>query len=101
MRDHLLIDRTLSLTVHENEQPLGHLCCVSKLGLPNPQLSILTQFERALLCNTLPPTVAKNDRLLAVHFQCADESFLRDIHLTELPHLLLPRLLLVQQLAFA
>jgi hypothetical protein len=38
---------------------------------------------------------------LAVHFQCADKGLLRNIHTTELAHLLLTRLLLIQQLAFA
>src|SRR4051812_912132 len=35
----------------------------------------------------------------AIHLQCGNESFLRDVDLAELPHLLLAFLLLLQKLA--
>src|SRR4051794_17438123 len=39
--------------------------------------------------------------LILVHFQGGDERLLRNVHLAELAHLLLARLLLVEQLALA
>ena len=40
-------------------------------------------------------------RLIPVHLQRRDESLLRDVDLAERAHLLLPGLLLVEELAFA
>src|SRR4051812_17197398 len=37
----------------------------------------------------------------AIHLQCGNESFLRDVDLAELPHLLLAFLLLLQKFSFA
>src|SRR4051794_15593806 len=40
-------------------------------------------------------------RSVLIHLQCRDEGFLGNFHLAELAHLLLPLLLLVEQLALA
>nr|WP_299651753.1 hypothetical protein [uncultured Tateyamaria sp.] len=60
---------------------------------PGAATRIAARYDfRALL--SFPPDMDG----LAVHLEGGNESFLRDIHLPELPHLLLPGLLLVQQL---
>ena len=40
-------------------------------------------------------------KISAIHLQCGDKSFLRDVDFAELPHLLLALVLLLQRFSFA
>ena len=95
----LTVAELMALAAAERDAPtalsllrLEHRC------VPTPRGGHAVFFE-----NRCRPLLHKRLRwtALAVHLEGVYEGFLRDIHLAELPHLLFPGLLLVQQLALA